>query len=355
MPLSASRHSRLSTGRPLASRRAFVALAGLAAVPVAPRGTAAQEATPDASPVASPMASPVAGLENFLVSFDIGAGQLSEGVTVAADGTVYASFSPLGQLVRVSDDGTYEVVGQVEGVQEDDLGMLGVAAHQDGSVWGGVTSANADAQGVWRFDVEAGTVQRVPGSEQVALPNGIAFAADGTAYISDSIAGAVWAVPPHGSAEEWLQHELLLGNGDLGFGFPVGANGIALDEAGSTVYVAVMEQGTIVTIPIGADGAAGEPEILATLGSADAPARPDGIVFDAAGNLYIAQPLVNMVYRMAPNGVIATVAMASDGLDGPASVAVDDDAGLLYVSNFSVALVPPGGAGPGILMFELGD
>jgi sugar lactone lactonase YvrE len=303
------------------------------------------------------MASPVAGVENFLVRFDPAAGQLSEGVTVAADGTVYASLSPLGQLVRVSDDGTWEVVGQVEGLQEGDLGMLGVTAHEDGSVWGGVFSGNADAHGVWRFDVATGAAERVPGTEQVGLPNAVAFGSDGTAYITDTIAGAVWTVPPDGTAEAWLEHELLLGNEDLGFPFPVGANGIALDEEEGTVYVAVLEQGTIVTIPIGADGAAGEPEILATLGTADSPARPDGIVFDAADNLYIALPIVNMVLRMAPNGIVSTFATASDGLDGPASVAVDDDAGVLYVANFSIALaphVPPGGAGPGILMFELG-
>lgn len=350
MRLSPSRHSRLSTDRLVTSRRGFVALAALAAVPVAPRFVAAQDATPDASP----MASPVAGAENFLVRFDAAAGQLPEGVTVAQDGTVYASLSPLGQLVRVSDDGTWEVVGTVEGVQEGDFGLIGLAAHEDGSVYGGVFSANADAHGVWRFDVEAGTVERVPGSEQIGLPNGIAFAQDGTMYVTDTMNGAVWRVVADGTAEEWLRHELLLGNESLGFPFPVGANGIAIDDAASTVYVAVLELGTIVTIPIGADGAAGEPEVRATLGTADSPARLDGIAFDAAGNLYIAQPLVNMVYRMAPNGIVATVATASDGLDGPASVAVDDDAGLLYVSNFSVGLVPPGGAGPGILAFELG-
>ena len=238
--------------------------------------------------------------------------------------------------------------------------MLGVTAHADGSVYAGVFSANPDAHGVWRFDVGTGEAARVPGTEQIGLPNAIAFDPHGTAYVTDTVAGAVWRVPPGGTAEQWLQHPLLEGDGSVGFPFPVGANGIDVDEAGGTVYVAVLEKGTVVAIPIGEDGAAGEPAVHAEFADAQGPVLVDGLILDAAGTLYVAQPAANTVARVTPDGAIGPVATQADGLDGPASVAVATDAdgaGRLYVSNFSVALaplVPPGGAGPGIVAIPLG-
>ena len=345
MPLSPLSPSGDRSSRVSSSRR-LVTIVVLALVLVLP-GWAPADAQ-EASPVAGAAA-------HFIAHFDATAGELSEGVAVAADGTVYSAFSPLGQLVRLGPgDGQYEVVATVAGVQEGDVGMLGLAVDTDGSVYAGVTSTNPEANGVWRIDPDTGVAERVPGTEQIGLPNGIAFAADGTMYVTDTIVGAVWIVPPDGSAEQWLQHALLEGDGSLG-SFPVGANGIALDAAGDTLYVAVTEQGTVATIPIAADGSAGAPDVLVELGTAAEPMLPDGITFDAAGNLYIAAPSMNSVVRMTPEGTVATVATAGDGLDGPASVAVDDAAGRLYISNFSIALVPAGGAGPGVVAIAIGS
>ena len=348
--------SYVMTDRPASLRGAIIALLVLSLLLLTP-AYATVGAQDTASPEASP--APSAGGQ-FIAQFDAAAGELSEGVAVDADGTVYASLSPLGQLVRIGSDGAYEVVGTVEGLQEGDIGMLGLAAPADGSVYATIFSANPDAHGVWRFDVDTGEAKRVPGTEQIGLPNGIAFAADGTMYVTDSIAGAVWRVPPDGTAEQWLQHALLEGDESIGFGIPIGANGIALDEASGTVYVAVLEQGTLVAIPIEDDDSAGEPAVHTTFTDAQSPLLVDGIALDAANNLYVAQPAANTVVRVTPAGDIETVATKADGMDGPASVAVAPDADgteRLYVANFSIALaplVPPGGAGPGIVMIPLG-
>jgi sugar lactone lactonase YvrE len=349
--------SRVTIDRPASSRGAIVALLVLSLMLLAPTcATVAAQGT--ASPAASPAAS---SRTQVIARFDAAAGELSEGVAVDADGTAYASLSPLGQLVRIGSDGEYEVVGTVEGLQEGDVGMLGLAAHPDGSIYATVVSTNPDANGVWRIDVDTAAAKRVPGTQQIGLPNGIAFAADGTMYVTDSIAGAVWRVPPDGTATQWVQAALLEGDESIGFGIPIGANGIALDEASGTVYVAVMEQGALVAIPIEDDGSAGEPTVHTTFTDAQSPVLVDGIALDAANNLYVAQPAANTVVRVTPAGDSETVVSQSDGLDGPASVAVAtaaDGTERLYVSNFSVALaplVPPGGAGPGILMLPLQD
>jgi sugar lactone lactonase YvrE len=349
--------SPVTTHRPGTSRGAIVALVALLLMLLAPTC-----ATVGAQGTASPAASPASSAGGqFIARFDVGAGELSEGVTVDADGAVYASLSPLGQLVRIGSAGAYDVVATIAGLQEGDVGMLGLAAHPDGSIYATVFSANPDANGVWRVDVDTAAAKRVPGTQQIGLPNGIAFAADGAMYVTDSIAGAVWRVPPEGTATQWVQHALLEGDKHIGFPFPVGANGIALDEASGTVYVAVLEQGTIVAIPIEDDGSAGEPVVHTTFTDAEGPVLVDGIALDAAKTLYVAQPAANTVVRVTPAGAIEPVATKTDGLDGPASVAVATDADgteRLYVSNFSVAmapLVPPGGAGPGIVLIPLGD
>jgi sugar lactone lactonase YvrE len=311
-------------------------------------------ATGVAAQDASPVARHVGG--HTIASFDAAAGQFSEGVAVAADGTVYASLSVLGQLVRVvpGQDG-FEVVGSVAGLGEGDAGILGLAVDTDGAVYGAVVSANAEARGVWRFDVEAGTAERVPGTQEIAFPNAISIDGQGALYVTDSLGGAVWRVLPGGAAEQWVQHDLL-----MGAEVPIGANGIALDEAAGTIYVAVAARGTLVAIPIQADGSAGEPAIHTEFTSNQGFIGVDGVALDGAGNLYVAQPLANVVVRVSPDGTIAPVATVADGLDGPTSVAVGpgaDGVKTLFIASWSDALgefAPPDGeAGPSVVAITL--
>ena len=290
-----------------------------------------------------------AGHTHTVVAFDPDAGELSEGVAVGADGTIYASLSPLGQVARVdAEAGTFEVVGTVPGIEAGDFGLIGITEGPDGAVYGGVFSGNPDAVGVWRIDVSTGDVERIAGSEVISLPNDVAFGADGTMYISDSIGGSVWRVPEGGSAEPWLDDPLLQGNGDFGFPFPIGANGI--DVSGDTVYVGVSETLQVVTIPINADGSAGVAEMLATY-----EAVVDGMAVAADGTVYTAHPGANVIARLAPGGEIEIVAEVGDGLDAPASVALYSDADgnmTAYASNHSIAQGGPLGAGPGVVAID---
>ena len=284
-----------------------------------------------------------------LVAFDPAAGQLSEGVTVDANGNVFASLSPLGQLVKVAaGSNAAEPFGAVEGLMDGDIGLLGLTTDESGDVYGAVFSANPEANGVWRFDAETGAEERVAGTEAIAMPNSVAFGPDGTMYITDTISGGLWSVSEGGSAESWLVDPLLEGNGLAGFPFPIGANGI--DVIGDTVYVGVTEQGSIVTVAIGPDGSAGEPTILAQKEGV----AVDGIAVGPTGDIYIADPIGNDVVRVDAAGDVDAVGVG--GLDGPTSVdlRVDADGNLtLYVASFSVALGTELGAGPSIVTHEI--
>lgn len=288
-----------------------------------------------------------------VVEFDAGAGELSEGVAVDKRGNVFASLSPLGQLVKIPA-GTNDVVpfGSISGLGDGDIGLLGLAVDAPGNVFGAVFASSGTATGVWRFDRKTGAEELVPGTDAMVFPNSVAFDKRGTMYITDTIGGAVWRVPRGGTAEEWVQSSLLEGNGSFGFGFPIGANGIAVRQ--NTVYVGVTEQGSIVTIPIQPDGSAGAAGVFATIPGA----AVDGLALDVHGNVYFANPVPSAIIMVSADGsTFETVADDTNFLDGPASVAFGTGRGdqqSLYAANFSVALGTPLGAGPSVVKVDVG-
>ncbi len=273
-----------------------------------------------------------------VVQFDPGAGQLPQGVTVDKTGNVFVSLSPLGELVKVAPGSNVaEPFGSIPGLQSGDIGLIGLAVDAPGNVYGGVFSANPDALGVWKFDRKTGEAERIPGTDSILFPNSIAFDKRGNMYITDSIGGAVWRVPKGGSAEPWIADPLLEGDGSAGFGFPIGANGIAIRQ--NTVYIGVTEKSSIVTVPILPDGSAGEADFYA-----DAGTPVDGIALDVHGNVYVAAPLANAVVRVNTDGTVEPLA-SGDPLDAPTSVAFGTGKGerqSVYAVNFSVVVHEPG-------------
>lgn len=79
---------------------------------------------------------------------------------------------------------------------------------------------------------------------------------------------------------------------------------------------------------------------------------------DSDGNIIVAGPTINEVFRVDDEGTVETLASGEDGMDAPASVVyrVDDDGQqTIYTVNFSVAVAPPGGAGPALLKIDAGE
>ncbi len=300
---------------------------------------------------------PVFGSEHVhtLIPFNIEAGELTEGVALDADGNIFVSLSPLGEIVKVeAGTDSAEPFGAVEGLVEDDIGLLGLAVSESGDVFGAVVSTNAEANGLWRFDGMTGAGEQVAGTEAILLPNAIAFDEAGNVYVTDSVMGAVWRITEDGAVDVWVQDLLLEGNESIGFGIPIGANGIDIHD--DTVYVGVLETSSIVTIPIMEDGSAGEATVWAELPEGN---HVDGIALDADGNVIVAAPTINAVLLVHADGMVETLATGGeDGLDAPASVvfSVDDDGHQsIYAVNFSVAVAPPGGVGPALLRIDLGE
>jgi sugar lactone lactonase YvrE len=207
--------------------------------------------------------------------------------------------------------------------------------------------------GVYRLEGD-GEPQRLPGSENIGLSNGLALTKQGDLYVGDSAAG-VWRIPHDGGeAEIWLQHDWVAGCD----GNP-GANGVALWK--DSLYVANTAKGLLARVPILQDGTAGAPEIVAGDGDCDPQdelAGMDGIALDVHGNVFALLVLQHKLVRIDPSdGSHSVLLTEEDGLYNTASIAFGTGRGdreSVFLSNF--ALLPPepaGSLGAGVLKYNV--
>jgi sugar lactone lactonase YvrE len=278
--------------------------------------------------------------------YDAGAGEWPEGIAADKVGNLYVGFMPLGQIRKITDDGTDPVV-----VQFPDPGTLGLAVDAVGNLYASHASGSPATGGVYRLSRD-GTLERFAGTEEMMFPNSLTFDKRGNLYVTDSAAGTIWRITRSGAAAPWLQHELLGGLGEIPGYPPIGANGIAYWK--STLYVANTEKGLILRVPIGVDGSPGEPEILT-----DSPSvyGPDGLALDVFGNIYVPLVFQDKLVRVDPvEGSVTELATIDDGLDEPASLAFSTQKGgrkAVFLTNFSV-IPEDGGSGPALLKIEIG-
>ena len=149
--------------------------------------------------------------------------------------------------------------------------------------------------------------------------NGLARAADGTTYASDTPAGVIDRVAPDGQVTKaWWR-----GSG--------GPNGLALSADGRTLFASLSLSSRVVAIDTTTKAMR---TILRVAGLAPV---PDGLAIDAAGQLYVALYLAGEVLRIDPaTGVGCRLAR---GLQLPTSIALAPPAGdfdqtSAYVTSF---------------------
>jgi sugar lactone lactonase YvrE len=238
-------------------------------------------------------AGPLLGANAIEVLFD---GTLSEPrldhpecVAVDGDGNVWCG-GERGQIFRLAPDHS----------------SLDEIACSGGFTLGIAFSADGD---LFLCDLKTASVLRLPagtdrletfaegaGGRRFQVPNALAFDAGGNLYVSDSHGfkdpgPGIFRFHPDGEGELWCGES---------FDF---ANGIALAPDGNSLYVAETFANCIVRVPIGVDGAAGPMELVAELSGI----LPDGLAFDAAGNLYVGCYEPSAILRIAPDGSVRTL------------------------------------------------
>jgi sugar lactone lactonase YvrE len=295
-----------------------------------------------------------------------------EGVAVDKTGNVYVSvrdvdagriwkFAPDGQGTPFATIGTG--VSMVGGLALDAEGNLFVAV------------AEGPDRGVYSID-RRGDSARLPGTEQIAFANALAFDQRGNLYVTESYSGSVpsygpggiWRIPSKTkTAELWQRDALFTGLGYV-LGYPVGANGIAIYHG--DLYVVNTDKGIVVRVSISADGNPGIPEVWAPLqevpespmAGSPFPLMGDGLALDVHGNVFVAVISRSAIVRInASDKSQETVSfLPIKPLDCPASLAFGTGTGEqqnLFVTNLGwMSVIVPGRPwpGPGLVMIDAG-
>jgi sugar lactone lactonase YvrE len=295
-------------------------------------------------------------------SFDASRLEFPEGITIDKAGNIYVSLGPpfwlpdvdyFGEIWKISPDGTEMVLAEIDGPP-----AAGLTVDASGNVYYAYPTSDENTRGVYRL-TEDGSTERLPGTENIILANGVAFDKQGNLYVSDSILGAIWRIPSGEAAvaENWFQHEWLGGCEED----PFGANGVAYWKG--NLYVASTTKGLLVRIPLLEDGSAGEPEIVAGEDDCDPEFDEldamDGIALDVDGNVYALLVLQHKLVRIDPtDGTSATLLTDADGLHNPASIAFGtgkDNQESVFFTNFAVLPPePPASFGPAVPKFDVG-
>jgi sugar lactone lactonase YvrE len=207
-----------------------------------------------------------------------------EGIAIHRDGSVWCG-GEQGQIYRIEPDGS-----SIEQVASSGGFSQGMTFDKEDNLY----VCDLAHAAVMKLDAKSGSLEKfAEGAEgrEISIANFPAFDPEGCLYVSDSHAfkdpgPGVFRFYPDGSGELW-------------YGEPINfANGLALAPDGSHLYVAETFGNAIFRIPIEEDGSAGEREEVASLPGV----LPDGLAFDAEGNLYVACYEPSQVLRVSPDG-----------------------------------------------------
>jgi sugar lactone lactonase YvrE len=201
--------------------------------------------------------------------------------------------------------------------------------------------------GIVRIDLGSGVqtvyatpVPNLPPFEAPPLPNDIAFDPAGHLYLTDSLQGIIWRIPPGGGTPQiWFQ--------DASIATPFGPNGIRLNPDRTKIYFAVTAEGFG---PMGFTGGK-----IYTLPLVDAPTAadlqvfhqyngegPDGIAFGNSGRLYVmlASPGFSGISVLNPAGTeVARIGnpfgpnFLTTPFNSPANAAFDKHGSLLVTNH----------------------
>jgi gluconolactonase len=238
-----------------------------------------------------------------------------EGLAFDEDGILWAG-GEAGQLYSIAPNGQVTTVATTGGF------FLGVTVSPEQELY----ICDAGKHALLRMDRKGNVLQTMDRVAGHALrnPNFSLFDRRGSLYFSDSGTwskqdGHVFCIRPDGATEVFASS----------LSFP---NGMALSPDGAALLVVESTRDRVLRIPILPDGTAGKAEIYA----AGMERVPDGLAFDAAGNLFVTCYATDCIYRVAPDGAAELFVFDPEGtrIARPTNIAFGGADGRdMYIAN----------------------
>ena len=277
--------------------------------------------------VAAPAAAASAPVSNprIIAHLDFSRGQTPENLALEPGGSADVTFAEAAQVARVSLAGQVRILAQLPeptgGAACPVFGPLlgapaltaGIVRDRAGSLYVTLCTGSPNLQGIWRVSPN-GSARRIAALPPGGFPNGMALDdRHDLLYVADSLLSVVWRVSiADGTVSAWASGPQLAPNGGLG------ANGLKLHDG--AVWISNTQLGTLLRIPIRADGSAGPIETIAS-----GLAGIDDFAFTGPGNRAPVLAAINgdsTVVLIRPDGSQRTVLTAADGLSNPSAVAI---------------------------------
>ena len=210
-----------------------------------------------------------------------------EGLAIDGEGNVWCGGEG-GEIYSIRRDGSeIELVASTNGF------TLGLAFDGTGNLY----TCDLKHAAVFRLDATGRLERFVDGNEvrKLRAPNfPVVDEQRDCLYVSDSY-------DMKGPGPGIWRFDLSTGEGDLWYDRPMTfANGMALSSERNFLYVAETFARRVIRIPVLPDGSAGDAETFVR----DIERLPDGLAFDARGNLYVSCYEPSRIYRVHPDGEI---------------------------------------------------
>ncbi len=266
-----------------------------------------------------------------VLHFDLAKGQQPENVALAADGTSFVTFASARQVAEITPSLEVRILATMPapadgGKATPALGFAlttGIVRAPDKTLFFLYASGDEASTGLYRLRADGSEPRLIAKLPATGLPNGLTLdTKSGTFYVTDSVLGRIYSIDIEGGrARIWSDAPALTANGFLG------ANGIKIRH--HALWVTNLDRGTLLRIPI-RKGQAFEPQVRSR-----GLEGIDDFEFTGTGHEVIAtlNP-TNEVVRITSGGRVTPFLTGADGLQGPTSVAIQDDRAYVYSAAY---------------------
>jgi gluconolactonase len=219
-----------------------------------------------------------------------------EGPSFDAEGNLYIVDIPFGRIFKITPDAKWSLAVEYEGWPN------GLKIGRDGRI------LVADyMHGIMELDAKAGRMQPIltsRNSESFRGCNDLHIASNGDIYFTDQ--GQTGLHDPTGKVYRLSTSGRLDCLIDTG----VSPNGLVLDPAEATLFVAMTRDNAVWRLPFMKDHSVSK---VGRFCSMFGPSGPDGITMDKAGRLFVAHASLGHVFVFAPNGELIARIKSSAG------------------------------------------